>query len=458
MTPKWARHRHQRGLGLYLFILIMGFILPVVLILIGGSIQQNRFTLRDRNIKTAREMAESINNDFMNSFTEDWHRNSFDPQYLTHNNPTYAGIGSATSNMTVDRPLSKIRIQTVATYDKGGVLGVGHPLRAVKGVDALFFWTCDVMKFDYVWNQSVRVGNQISRDFVNNSLNSNSTIYVGGDFHVGDLDWNLRGNWVIKGRLTIPLDITETNPTLYCSQANMGANTMAFGTEINTFTPNTMRPNVFVLPPEGGGIPGDLGHYDFRRSTGIAVPFGESIQIQLTNLDQYITTPLDGSGIPTGAPSSTVNYFSSVQSATVPFTLAVQGGDVYLAASVISRPISLVVIGGNVSVLNDVNYAFGATNAGPDRSFALMTEGDLTFNKTLGSPQALVGFYGTTNGKLIIQGDQNINVTGTFYGPVASYFLPGGTTLTVAADPQLSRYPPPLYPRRPRVIMWDYVP
>lgn len=458
MSSPISDRRTQRGMGLYLFMLILAFLMPAVLILVRGSVQQNRFARRDSNIKTARQMAESINNDFMNSFTEDWHRNAFDTLYLTHNNPNYASMGSATSNKTVARSSSTIRIQTIATYDKGGILGVGHPFRAEKGVDALFFWVSDAFKFDYVWNQSVRVGNQINRDFVSTSLTAANTIFVGGELHAGDVDWPLTGRWIVKGRFTDPLNVTKNNGIIYCSQVSHPANPTPPGTEIQVFTPNTMRPNLFVLSPEGAGIPGDLGYYALRRSTEIVVMLGESVGIELTAADQFIRTPLDGSGNPTGEPSQTVNYFSEVLSATVPFTLSVRGGDVYLSDSVVSRPITVSVVGGNVTVLGNVRYAFGALAAGDDRSFALLAEENIILNSGSGSPQILMGFYGAINGSFTVQGNQNINVTGTLYGPIGFYALPPGFTLNVSADPQLGRFPPPLYPRRPRVVMWDYVP
>lgn len=457
MTRSLFKRKGQSGATLFLFIIICFVLLPAVFLMLQRSIFQNRIALRDRNIKTSREMAESIGTDFMNSFSSDWHRDPFDSLYAQHNNPKYANLGEATSDLTIVRSSGTVRIQTVATYDKGGTLHVRE--RVTRGVDALYTWVSDSLKFDYVWNTPVTFGAALDQKFDQaNFGNLNNSVFVRGDFDSGTstFPFTLSGFWVVKGTFTLRDPARLNSAIVHCySFNNVGGADTSLST-IRTIPAKDFFPNFEIIPPEGGGVPGSLAYYDSRNTSDVVVPPGTAQRLELLATDQYVLTPLDSSYVPTGVAPITTSFFTGPVSSTTPFSIVFQGGgSVELFSAVVSRPITVVVIGGSSRVVGDVTYD-GSATASAIRSFAFLCEKNINFESA--TPQHLDGFYGTTLGTLQFLSDQNVTVNGTLSGPVGTYSAPWGTLLTVSADPELGRYPPPLFPRRPRIIMWDYVP
>lgn len=451
-----SRRKGQRGATLFLFIIICFVLLPAVFLMLQRSIFQNRIALRDRNLKTSREMAESIGTDFMNSFSSDWHRDPFDSLYATHNNPSYANLGKAKSDLTIERSSGTVRIQTVATYDKGGALPVRE--RVTRGVDALYTWVSDSLKFDYVWNTPVSFGAVLDQRFDQANLGQlNNSVFVRGDFDSGTstFPFVLSGFWVVKGTFTLR-DPVRLNAIVHCYSFNNVGGADTTGSTIRQIPAKDFFPNFEIIPPEGGGVPGSLSYYDSRNTADVVVPLGGAMRLELLPTDQYILTPLDSLYVPTGVAPTTANFFPGPVTSTTPFSIVFGGGgSVELSTAVVSRPITVVVLGGLSRVVGDVTYLGGGT-ARRDRSFAFLSEKTINFQST--SPQSLVGFYGTTLGTLQFLSDENVSIVGTLSGPIGTYAATWGTLLNVSADPDLCRYPPPLFPRRPRIIMWDYVP
>lgn len=447
----------QRGATLFLFIVIVLILLPAVFLMLQRSIFQNRRSLRDRNIKTSREMAESIGTDFMNSFSSDWHRDAFDSLYTTHNNPTYVNLGKAVSTLTKDRSFGTIRIQTVATYDKGGRLPEKD--QVVRGVDALYTWVSDSLKFDYVWNNSVSLGVSLDQAFDQANLGQlNNTVFVRGDFDTGTSSFSFKigGFWVVKGTFTLRSPAQLDNALVHCYAFNNVGSAAVVGTTIRVLPPENFFPHFEIIPPEGGGVPGSLEYYDTRNTVDRTIPLNAGLNLELHANDTYTLTPLDSSLVPNGAPVTT-GFFSGPVTSTAPFSMVFNGtGTVVLSTSVISRPITVVIRGGEGRVIGNVSYSGGIVSATINKNFSFLSEGSITFAAP--NAQSLVGFYGTPLGTLRFVGDQNVTLTGTLSGVVGTYASPWGTMLNVTADPGLCQYPPPLFPRRPRIIMWDYVP
>lgn len=457
MSHLSSRRKTQRGATLFLLIVIVFILLPAVFLMLQRSIFQNRLALHDRNIKTSREMAESIGTDFMNSFSSDWHRDSFSELYATHNNPTYANLGKAVSTLTILRSSATIRIQTVATYDKGGALPARE--RVTRGVDALYTWVSDSLKFDYVWNTPVAFGANLDQAFNQANLGQmDNSVFVRGDFDSGtsSFPFKINGFWVVKGTFTLrdPARL-ENGAIIHCYAFNNVGGAHIGGATIRQIPADNFFPNFEIIPPEGGGVPGSLSYYDTRKTTGVVIPPGETRLFELLSANQYRITRCDATFLPIDPPV-TANFFPAVATSTVPFTIVFKGGlGVEVSTCSVARPITVVAIDTPVRVTGNVTYS-GSLTAKADRTFALLSEKSITFQRT--SPQQLCGFYGTTLGTLHFLSDKNVAITGTISGPIGTYGAPWGTLLTVRADSQLGRFPPPLFPRRPRIIMWDYVP
>lgn len=451
-----SRRRQIGGSIIFVVVALMILVLPTLLFFVRSGNYQNRRALRDRNMKTAREMAESVNVDFMNSFSDDWHRDYFNPLYTDHDISGFAGLGSANASLGVFRSSAVITLTTQATYDKGLA---SFSLKERKTLRSSYFWSSDALKFDYVFPGDVVIGGNVDRLFLGlvDAIAVNNTFYVNGNFNSGTTTATIRGMWVVKNTFTRQNPVQLIDATIHCGISNpVGSPPAMVSSNLRTFPDaSLMVPNVKIIGPEGADLSGSLGHYKLALSVlPYAITPGNALRLRLDPTN-YTTTDLDTDL--NDIPFST-NSIAYTTVSTVPWVFGVTGGDVYLDGGSIGRPTTVVVFDGDVHVMRDITYN-GAPNAMIDRSFALLTEQNLYIeNPGLGLVQTLVGFYGAPSGRIMVQGNiRNINVTGTLYGFIGVYSIGSATRgLNVSADPGLSQFPPPLFPRRPRLLKWRY--
>jgi hypothetical protein len=450
------RRRRNRGAVFFLVMALMIIVLPTLLLFVKYGNYQNTRAFRDRNIKTAREMAESVNVDFMNTFSDDWQRDYFDPTYTDHEISGFAGLGSATASLDIFRERAVISLRTVATYNKGIS---SFPMSAQKSIRSTYFWSSDALKFDYVFPGDVTLGVNVDK-FITRIVPAtmeNNTFYVNGNFDSGSNTGDIRGFWVVKSTFVRRNPVNLINATVHCNAAGLiGPPPLMVNSTIRTFPDTTlMVPHVKIIGPEGANASGSLAYYGSKKTAGVMITAGNALRLTLGPAT-YTTTELDTSldDIP-----STTQVLAYTGASPDPWIFAATGGDVYLDEGVINRPTTVVVLGGDAHVIDNVTYD-GALTASADRSFALMTDQDLYIeNPGLGLVQTLVGFYSAHAGSIKVQGNnRNIFVTGTLYGPIGLYtcWQLNVLGLRVSADPGLSQFPPPLFPRRPRLIQWRY--
>lgn len=463
-----SRRSKQSGVGFFLVVILIMLLMPLVLMMLKGSIYQNKNALRDRNIKTSREMAESIGVDYMNSFATDWHRDSFDILYKYHDTKSIAGLGSASSTLDVARSSGTIRVATVATYDKGGAISPGA--RATKGVDALFTFSSDFLKFDFVWPQSVVMGVTTAWDIKRFIDNSTTTVFIDGNFDTdpGYSPLTLSGFWVVKGEFRLRNSISVQNALVHCLSRNYALASIGLNAEVRAFPDDQFVPRIEEVHPQGPDVNPSLDYYGVRASTGFLNP-GGGFLLRLGPGDEYHIKKVNADFSDYGIPALWEDYsyfpgFVPPFASTAPFILAIRSGTVQLRKCEISRPITVAVLGLEETQITDSIRYDGVTSADENHSFALLSLGDLTFHLTSNATTELHGFYGTTNGHVKIYQvnvleNPSLKINGTLYGMIWVYTLKSGANnCVVRADRNLSLYPPPLFPRRPRLIMWDYVP
>jgi hypothetical protein len=464
MNAKMGRlkHRPQRGLGLYLLLLIMFFLLPVMLVMIKKGISQNRFSLTDRNIRTAREMAESICYEFVNTFAENWNRNVFNTLMTSVPPTAFAGLGNVRYTIAQSIPQATMDIWTVATYNRGGA----SLASAQKGVDALFFWANDLFKFDLVWPNGATLGGNVDQLLPRmNGRNMRNSVYVGGNLNMGQQDTTLSGLWVVKGTMTVPSHVVAQDPVNFRVHCVNWIKPRGASFGVSQFPPDAFVPSLTIVPPEGELMGGSLSRYFTNATRSTAPAPGDILQLALGagGADSYTISYVSGGGDLLWGPVVTP-YFMAVAAATAPWVFSSSGVDVEILASTITRPITVAVLDGSARITGDVRYGpiLGVIPPpGPTRSFALLAEGEVildSIDPMSPPPIVLDGFYGSTQSGIRILGNRSVTVRGTLYGPISQFAPMPGTPFSVTASTGLGAYPPPLFPRRPRTVRWDYVP
>lgn len=454
------KKRRQSGAGLYLFLIILLFLVPVTLTMIRKSRYQALASVAMTHMNQARGMAESVSTSFINLYSEDWHRNPFQTALTAVAATSFSGMGTA--GYTINR----VNGESAANVTTNAVRTSGGGSRG-KGVDAMIFWANDIFKFDLVWpgNASLAVGGNVDPNIARmNNKNFNRTLYVGGNLNMGTVDSNLQSFFMVQGTVTFA-GPTIVNNSVHCWWFNfvpgVGFGGLANVTNSAWSNPPSLYPNLKIIPPEGNDPSGSLGYY-FTNATVSTAPVGVSTLRLTLNIGNYKVEYLNASGVSVFASLPTA-YFPTVVTATVPWTFSSVGIDVWVNPSTIARPITVAVVGGRARVTGNVTYQAGAwPNVWPSatQSFALLSEGDFIIDPvpaTAATPVLLSGFYGTTRGSISILGNRNLGVNGTLYGRIRTYQPLSTTTFDVRASTGLLNFTPPLFPRRPRVISWRNV-
>jgi hypothetical protein len=128
-------------------------------------------------------------------------------------------------------------------------------------------------------------------------------------------------------------------------------------------------PKLNIVLPEGANVVASLDQYADNPTVGLTPATSVSLTLNPANYriagwDEVANAEVAGTAV-------TANYFPTVQTATVPWTLAISGVDVWVQPSVIARPITIAVLdsaatGGNVTVLGDITYDGGFATSRPD--------------------------------------------------------------------------------------------
>lgn len=447
------RRKKIKGVVLFWMFVILLFLLPMTLIYVRSSFDQSRRAIKDRNIKTAREMAESTASDFMRSFSTDLNRNYFDPLFQnTSQITTFAGFGNARANLIGDQGQQTMWIVGSSTYSTPGT---DQKLRAAKSVSSLVYFRSDLTRFEWLVDMpSLNLSNDLSLPSGTRRFWWDS-VWVNGDVHTGTgLTSQSIGSevWVVNGTFDNQegANLFDDDFTLFCRKyiglPPSGSNVRI----IETSTPTPLVPTIDIVNP---GADGRLNYFETRQSTRIVTNDDLLLNFLGDNTVMITANPL----LP--GPSWIYNLTATDTLVTVGANLTLHG--------VITRRQTIVAlrdgasIGGNIDIDGDLRYN-GSDSASPTRSLAVLADGILKFNSL--SNQVVDGFfYSAQNNIQVTDLGTSVRVNGTLFGLItySGIRLSDSTTvgrLNVVADPNLAQNLPPFLPRRPVVVQWDYTP
>jgi hypothetical protein len=108
---KKCHHRFgdSAGIGMALVFMILLVIFPVLLIIQRNAVRESRMSVRDKNIKTAREYAAVMMTDMMRTFASDYNRDVFDPE-VSGARPTELGQPGRSGRDVDPRPSQQMGV------------------------------------------------------------------------------------------------------------------------------------------------------------------------------------------------------------------------------------------------------------------------------------------------------------------------------------------------------------
>lgn len=463
MIAPRARRSREKGMGMALVFMILVILFPVLLIVQRNSVRETRLAVRDKNIKTAREYAAVMMTDLMRTFAADYNRDVYDPKYLGRVSLQWANQGQANATWTPNRDNKWILVNS-----RGQFIRNRHLQKwADKGITSVFHFRSDLTRFEHMWDAP----DGASAAYMMPAAVDGEVTTIAGSLWVnGDLDtsgppfgpYTFRdGVLVVEGDFNASGAILGPNLAVFCRNFTPAAATV-LPVSVHTYPPtapsglavptelnNPFVPKIDITNP---GMGSRLDYFDSRQSTSIVTTGGFDLDVEFI---PPATLRVTSAGVPTDW--------------TVPTTATIlmKGPNVTVHGQ-ISKLVTLVVrqdaggLGGNVTVVDDLVYQNGTHSADMTQNLAILAESDLSFDVTAaGANQEVDGFYYAKTGNIRVLNDTRsgaLTIHGSLFGRVVEWPDPVAFGLTVMADPNLFKYPPPYMPMRPYLATWDYVP
>ncbi|TXH29294.1 MAG: hypothetical protein E6Q99_01115 [Elusimicrobia bacterium] len=454
------RFGDSAGIGMALVFMILLVIFPVLLIIQRNAVRESRMSVRDKNIKTAREYAAVMMTDMMRTFASDYNRDVFDPKYLGRVQLSWTTQGEAAATWTPDRLNKWVLVNSRGRFSRNQHLKKW----ADKGITGVFHFRSDLTRFNHMWDAPD--GAPASYNYAM-SVDSQFTTFDGSLWVNGDLDTTGGAPVTFQnGVLVIEGDFNASNATLgpnlavFCKNYTPAAMTVLPVT-VNSYPPTkpsaaaaaTLLNNPFVptIDITNPGMGSRLDYFDSRQSTYMVTSAGFPLDLEFI---PPATLRVTSAGVP--------------MDWTVPTTatILIKGADLTVHGQ-ISKQVTLIArqdagVGGNITIMNDLVYQNGTNSASATQNLAVLAESDLIFNADDGANQFVDGFFYTKTGNIRVLNDLRsgeLTVNGSLFGRIVEWPDPlSPLGLTVTPDPNLFLYPPPYLPMRPYITIWDYVP
>lgn len=428
---------------LLMLILVMGVAAASI-----GKMYSNliRFSMYDKQKRTATEAAASAMMDYMRDFSNSYYERHYD----TLSRPAMA-VGDATITFT---PHSNQPMRTVYLESKGAVTSSFIPGTQRK-FSALVRFQSDLTRFlvflplSFIVTTTGVTYQGPCYYKQNLTINGSSVLYDGGPLIV-------RGNLILNSSLTVDGD-------LYLGGTKSGPGTLTVtGTQFN-YAPNIELPTL------------DLNYYNNYATTRTVIPiywkFNSNGTYQLCNPNMSATN-FEGTGA--GA------IFSNCSSMWGDPKSIPPSGAIFYAQSTnvgvwgtIARPVTIVAgantytnTAGRIYMPRDLEYPSGVHIASPAFSVALLAKNRIMHMNFDGGDAIAHGIfypeggYNDTNftGATVNCGGGAGSTFrlygGRFYGvSQPSGSCPGGSVYT--PDPNLNAFPPPGLPEKPLLIDWS---
>ncbi|HOW26881.1 MAG TPA: hypothetical protein PK876_00050 [Elusimicrobiota bacterium] len=403
---------NDRGMAMVTALIIMLFVIPLVGTFLTRAINEHEANVKDRQIKTARVLANNVLVDFMRQFSQDHYDGHYDSTSLARCEAFYS-VGYSTVSIEADTNRHTVFLRALGKYGQDS----SNP-KFTKKITGLIQFISDLTRF----------GSMINGAF---TITGSNVIYTGGMY--------------TNGAMTI----SGSNVTFNGGAVISNGNHTGSGT-------TTHNADVYYLGSCSGGT------YNGARYS--YVPDVDWPTINTTYYSQryhYRTTANQTWNFSVVGGSGTFNVVGTTTVVTIPASGAIlftENNNLTVYGTVRGRVI-IVCSGtlgsttqGCITVSGNLRYANGTNLASAQDSLALMAKNRITFT----APNIVVnGIYfveqaGTTQLQGTSSGTGSFSLYGVRCSGLSSYY----SSALFQYDPNLVQFPPPGLPEKPFLVMW----
>jgi hypothetical protein len=401
------RRRGERGIALVTALLLLVVLLPVTLAFLTLTARYFQSALKEREINTARSIANNVVVDLMRQFSQTYYENRYDSDYITRGESFYK-VGFSSVSLVADSVNHYLYAVALGKYGKDPA----HPLFQ-KRLHA-------VVKFISPWTD---FGTMIDSNFTTSASNVDYSgkFWVNGNYAVTGSNVRFFGGPVfVSGNVTGNSSVV-INGDLYYGGSSAG-NVTVLGNKYN-FMPELTFPTVNTSYY--------AAHYNRKITANSTVVFNSNGTFTIAG-SATVAIPSDG------------------------FILYAENCNLTLRGTVHGR-VTVVASGtgtkGNITVNNNLVYANGTNNASSEDSLAVVATNSITFQKPSGN-MTVCGVYQVASGNdftLTGTNGGNFALIGTRNKPISMSIT---CNSDITFDPNLNTYPPPGLPEKPYLVTW----
>ncbi len=405
------KNQNNKGMALVTVLMILFFILPVTLVFLNYATHHHRTTTQERQIKTARSIANNVLVDLMRQFSQSYYENRYDWDYIRRGESFYK-VGFSSVSMIADSINHSLYVEALGKYGQDP----SHPLFQ-KRLHAL-------IQFVSPWTD---FGTMINSNFTTSASNVTYTgkFWINGNYSVTGTNVRFLGGPVyvsgnVSGGASVVID-----GDLYYGGSSAG-NVTVTGTKYN-FMPEMTYPTVNTSYY--------AANYNYQLTTNSTIVFNSNGTFTVVG-STTIAIPQTG-------------FIIYARNCNLTIRGIVRGRVTIVAAG--TGP------NGVITVNDNLVYANGTNSASINDSLAVVSTNRINFSK--------IGTDLTVNGVFNISGTNNFTLTGSsgrvfrLYGsrnkgismsPSTSFS--GGRLIEY--DINLNRFPPPGLPEKPYLVTW----
>ena len=403
--------KKERAIALPVAIMLVVFLLPLTYTFLYVTRQHQKTARQERQIKSARILANNAVVDYMRSFSQNYYADHYDTDNLARPESFYR-VGFTDVSVTADRLNHFIYVEAIGKYGTSS----DNPLFRKK--------LYSVIQFVSPWTD---FGTMIDSNF---TISASNVVYYGKFWINGNLNvtgWNVRfvgGPIFVSGSLSGSSSVV-IDGDLYYGGASAG-NVTVNGTKYN-FMPSLTYPTIDTSYY--------ADHYNYKITSNSKVIFNSNGTFTVVG-STTISIPSDG-------------IIIYGQNCNLKIKGTVKGRVTVCVSGTGSR--------GKVTVYGNLTYANGTNYASESDSIAVLATNRIIFKKYGSNLTACGVFQSSSQNYFLMQGSwgRKFTLCGTRNKGISIspwYSFSGGRNLYF--DPNLSKYPPPGLPEKPYLVTW----
>lgn len=441
--------RRDKGTALLYVVMLMFFLLPMLVILSSRLQVHGKHNLADRKIRIKRMVSDNLLADYLRQFSEDFRQNHYNKFWLDRGNlflfnSEDFSFNGATSRVKINSDISPVLDEGTVRANNIFVMNAYGAFKSDMsdlsvGEETVIQFRQNALRYAFISTTM----NPLTIDAIHPLSGTTLTggMWVGNNISV-NTGMNLNGGPLVAlGDVSGGGGLTLSAGTTFYYSPTAVVTGVTGGTPVNYLPPETtLNPGLTNL---------DLSYYETHYTTYVTVDsewtfYKKTASSQSRFKNQWSTQqdlPLN----------STYPLVLVVKNANL--TIKTENGSNWASwGKGLYSPVTIVVIGGNVTVDGPFHYMTPADipsfDSSPQATVAILADQNLIFKNTAGSTMDVVGYY-YVKGQVQLDGTADVHLHGGLYTDSGNIVNTGATKrLTITADPNMRKNTPPCIPEQ----------